>query len=133
MMFGDSHFFGVAPSVARRCICGILCCKIKILRSEFGGYAAHHLPHPDTSANIQLRSVDRAKSPINPGFFAFLDVQGCPEAIDGAKAEGGIIDIYRIDDAAIAFSSVQLLAAANLTFKVFARRLPTGWKNCGTA
>ena len=58
----------------------MLCCKIKILRSKFGGYTAHHLPHPDTSAKIQLRSVQRAERPVNLGFFAFLDVQGCPEA-----------------------------------------------------
>jgi hypothetical protein len=28
---------------------------------------AHHLPSPDTSANIQLRSVRSAKSPLNLG------------------------------------------------------------------
>jgi hypothetical protein len=41
---------------------------------------AHHLPLPETSSNIQLRSVVRTKSPINQGFFAFPDVQRCPEA-----------------------------------------------------
>jgi hypothetical protein len=44
LMFGDSHFFGVAPSGACWCIDGILCLKNRILRSEFGGYTAHHLP-----------------------------------------------------------------------------------------
>jgi len=43
LMFGDSHFFAVAPSGACWCIDGIVCFRIKILRSEFGGYTAHHL------------------------------------------------------------------------------------------
>jgi len=41
MTAGDSHLFGGASSGAW-CIDGILCCKNKILGSEFGGYTAHH-------------------------------------------------------------------------------------------
>jgi len=43
LVFGDSHFFGVAPSGACWCIDEILCFRNNILRSEFGGYTAHHL------------------------------------------------------------------------------------------
>jgi len=44
MMFGDSHFFVVAPGVACCCVGGIVCCRINMLWGEFGGYTAHHLP-----------------------------------------------------------------------------------------
>jgi hypothetical protein len=42
MTAGDSHLFGGASSGASWCIDGILCCKNKILGSEFRGYTAHH-------------------------------------------------------------------------------------------
>jgi hypothetical protein len=43
MMFGDSHFFVVAPSVACRCIGGVLCCRINKLGGDCGGYTAHQI------------------------------------------------------------------------------------------
>jgi hypothetical protein len=42
LMSEDSRLFGGASTGARCCIDGMLCCKNKILESEFGGYTAHH-------------------------------------------------------------------------------------------
>ena len=42
LMFGDSHLFSGASSGASCCIGGFLSIKNSSLRSEFGGYTAHH-------------------------------------------------------------------------------------------
>src|SRR5277367_3598167 len=53
------HFFSGASSGAFWCNGGISCIKNKILRSDFGGYTAHH---PTTSKHFRRRPTP----PRNP-------------------------------------------------------------------
>jgi osmotically inducible protein OsmC len=57
MTAGDSHLFGGASSGSSWCIDGILCCKNKILGSEFGGQTAHHAIAFTVTAGRDARAV----------------------------------------------------------------------------